>query len=105
GSYVAIVFSVFVLGLLKDRKLLLIAAVFLFTWQAIVPTAVRERVDMTQNSNGKLEISAQERVNLWEAAETSIISNPVLGIGFASYQMGEHVDGLKDTHNWYVKVM
>jgi putative inorganic carbon (hco3(-)) transporter len=105
GSYVAIVFSVFVLGLLKDRKLLLIAAVFLFTWQAIVPTAVRERVDMTQNSNGKLEISAQERVNLWEAAETSIISNPVLGIGFASYQMGEHVDGLKDTHNWYVKVL
>jgi putative inorganic carbon (HCO3(-)) transporter len=105
GSYVALIVSVVVLGLLKDRKLIVIAAVFLFTWQAIVPTAVRERVDMTQNSNGQLEISAQERVNLWEAAETSIISSPVLGIGFASYQMGNHVDGLRDTHNWYVKVM
>ena len=105
GSYAALVVSVIVLGFLKDRKLIVIAAVFLFTWQAIVPTAVRERVEMTQNSNGQLEISAQERVNLWEAAEESIISSPVLGIGFATYQIGNHVDGLKDTHNWYVKVM
>ncbi len=105
GSYAALLVSIVVLGFLKDRKLIVIAAVFLFTWQAIVPTAVRERVDMTQNSNGQLEISAQERVNLWEAAEESIISNPVLGIGFATYQIGNHVDGLKDTHNWYVKVM
>jgi putative inorganic carbon (hco3(-)) transporter len=105
GSYAALLVSVIVLGFLKDRKLIVIAAVFLFTWQAIVPTAVRERVDMTQNSNGQLEISAQERVNLWEAAEQSIISSPVLGIGFATYQIGNHVDGLKDTHNWYVKVM
>src|ERR1700733_2810638 len=105
GSYAALLVSVIVLGFSKDRKLIVIAAVFLFTWQAIVPTAVRERVEMTQNSNGKLEISAQERVNLWEAAETSIISSPVLGIGFATYQIGNHVDGLKDTHNWYIKVM
>jgi putative inorganic carbon (hco3(-)) transporter len=105
GSYAALVVSVIVLGFLKDRKLIVIAAVFLFTWQAIVPTAVRERVNMTQNSNGKLEDSAQERVSLWQAAEEQILSDPVLGIGFASYQMGNHVDGLKDTHNWYVKVM
>jgi len=105
GSYLALIFSVVVLGFLKDRKLIVIAAVFLVTWQAIVPTAVRERVNMTQNSNGKLEASAQERVDLWEAAEASIISSPVLGIGFASYQLAQHVDGLKDTHNWYVKVM
>jgi putative inorganic carbon (hco3(-)) transporter len=105
GSYLAIIFSVVVLGLLKDRKLLIIAAIFLVTWQAIVPTAVRERVNMTHNANGKLEASAQERVNLWEAAETSIESNPIFGIGFASYQMSSHVDGLRDTHNWYVKVM
>jgi putative inorganic carbon (hco3(-)) transporter len=105
GSYAALIVSVIVLGFLKDRKLIVIAAVFLFTWQAIVPTAVRERVNMTQNSNGKLEDSAQERVSLWQAAEEQILSDPVLGIGFASYQMGNHVDGLKDTHNWYVKVM
>jgi putative inorganic carbon (hco3(-)) transporter len=70
-----------------------------------VPTAVRERVDMTKNANGKLEASADERVELWTAAEASMLSSPILGTGFATYQLSQHVDNLRDTHNWYVKVM
>jgi putative inorganic carbon (hco3(-)) transporter len=105
GAYLAILFSVFVLGVIKDRKLLLIGAVFLVTWQAVVPTAVRQRVTMTQNANGRLEDSANERVKLWQAAEESILSDPIFGTGFATYQFTQHVDNLKDTHNWYVKVM
>jgi O-antigen ligase len=60
---------------------------------------------MTSNSNGQLEASAQSRVDLWENAEESIISSPIVGTGFATFQLGEHVDNLKDTHNWYVKVL
>jgi putative inorganic carbon (HCO3(-)) transporter len=105
GAYAAVVVSVLILGILKNRKILLLAAVFLLTWQAVVPTAVRQRVDMTQNSNGKLDASANERVRLWEAAKSSILSSPILGTGYATYQMESHVDNLKDTHNWYVKVM
>lgn len=105
GSYLAVIFSVFVLGLLKDRKLLLVAAAFLLTWQAIVPTAVRQRVDMTHNANGQLERSAEERVRLWENAKTTIANNPIFGTGYATFQMNEHVDTLRDTHNWYIKVM
>lgn len=105
AGYLAILFSVFVLGILKDRKLLLILGVFLLVWQSIVPTAVRERVNMTENSNGQLEASAQERVDLWENAERSMLHSPIIGNGFATFQLGEHVDNLKDTHNWYVKVM
>jgi O-antigen ligase len=105
GGYLAFLFSVLVLGLLKDRKLLLVLGVFLLTWQTLVPTAVRERVSMTANSNGHLEASAQSRVDLWENAEKSIISSPIVGTGFATFQFGEHVYDLKDTHNWYVKVM
>jgi O-antigen ligase len=105
GAYGAILVSVFVLGALKSRKLLVVAAVFLFTWQVVVPAPVRERVNMTENANGQLEASANERVRLWEAAETSILSNPILGTGFATYQEKNHVDNLRDTHNWYVKVL
>jgi putative inorganic carbon (hco3(-)) transporter len=105
GSYAAILVSVFVLGILKDRKLLLVGAIFLVTWQFIVPTAVRERVTMTENSDGQFDASANERVRLWEAAENSMLSNPVFGTGFATYQLQEHLDNLKDTHNWYIKVM
>jgi putative inorganic carbon (HCO3(-)) transporter len=105
AGYLAILFSVLVLGVLKDRKLLLVLGAFLLVWQSVVPTAVRERVNMTEDSNGKLEASAQERVDLWENAERSILSSPIVGSGFATFQLGEHVDNLKDTHNWYVKVL
>ncbi|NYF50846.1 O-antigen ligase family protein [Tunturiibacter gelidoferens] len=105
GSYLAIILSVVVLGFLKDRKLLIVAALFLVTWQAIVPTAVRERVNMTENSNGQLESSANERVRLWQDAEDAIAADPIFGAGFATYQLTAHVDNLRDTHNWYIKVL
>jgi putative inorganic carbon (hco3(-)) transporter len=84
---------------------LVLLGVFLVTWQAVVPTAVRERVTMTKDANGQLEASAQERVDLWTNAEESILHNPILGTGFATFQYGQHVADLKDTHNWYVKVL
>jgi putative inorganic carbon (HCO3(-)) transporter len=105
GGYAAILFGVLVLGLLKDRKLLLILGIFLLTWEAVVPTAVRQRVNMTENSSGRLEASAQERVDLWTNAEEAILRSPIVGNGFATFQLGEHIDNLRDTHNWYVKVL
>jgi putative inorganic carbon (hco3(-)) transporter len=105
GGYLAVLAGAFVLGVLKNRKLLLILGIFLLTWQTIVPVAVRERVTMTESSSGQLEASAQERVSLWESAEQSILHNPIFGTGFATYQYGEHVDNLKDTHNLYVKIL
>ncbi len=71
----------------------------------IVPVPVRERVMMTQDSNGQLESSAHERVELWQNAEESIIASPILGNGFGTFQYGQHVNDLRDTHNWYVKVL
>jgi putative inorganic carbon (hco3(-)) transporter len=105
GGYLAVLVGVLILGLIKDRKLLFVLGLFLLTWQTVVPTPVRERVTMTQSSGGKLESSAQERVDLWSNAEQSILRSPLLGNGFATFQFGQHVDNLKDTHNWYVKIL
>jgi len=105
GGYLAVLFSVAVLGLVKNRTLLVVLGVFLLTWQTVVPAPVRERVSMTEDSSGQLEASAQERVDLWQNAEQSFFHSPIVGSGFATFQMGKHVDNLKDTHNWYIKVM
>jgi putative inorganic carbon (hco3(-)) transporter len=105
GSYLAILVSVFVLGVLKDRKLLVVLGIFLLTWQVVVPVPVRERVNMTVTSDGELESSANERVQIWQNAEESILKSPIVGSGFATFQYGQHVDDLRDTHNWYVKVL
>jgi putative inorganic carbon (hco3(-)) transporter len=105
GAYLAVLFGVLVLGILKDRKLLVILGLFLFTWQALVPTAVQQRVMMTHDSSGQLESSAQERVDLWSDAEKSILADPIFGNGFATYQFGQHVANLENPHNWYVQVL
>lgn len=105
ASYLALVVCVAILGFLKDRKLLLLLPVFLLTWKTIVPTPVTQRVEMTKNADGQLEASAESRVILWENAKQSFYRNPLLGNGYATFQLGEHVDDLKDTHNWYVKVL
>jgi O-antigen ligase len=105
GGYLAVLVSILVLGILKDHKLLVILGVFLLTWQTVVPTAVRERVTMTQNSNGQLEASAQERVDLLKESWNSIVHSPILGNGFATFQYGQHAGGLADTHDWFIKVL
>jgi O-antigen ligase len=105
GGYAAILFGVLVFGLLKDRKLLLLLGIFLLTWEAVVPTAVRQRVTMTSSSSGRLEASAQERVDLWTNAEEAFLHSPIFGNGFATFQLEEHVGDLRDTHNWYVKIL
>ncbi|MDQ2833215.1 MAG: O-antigen ligase family protein [Acidobacteriota bacterium] len=105
GAYAAVLVSIVLLAVVKDRKLLVAIALFLMTWQAIVPVAVKERVNMTENSNGVLEASAQERVDLWQQSEQMFLSSPVFGTGFATFQLQRHVGNLRDTHNWYVKVL
>ncbi len=105
GAYLAVLLAAFVLAVMKDRKFLVIFAVFLMTWQFIVPDAVRERVTMTSNSNGQLDESAQERVHLWENAVNAFESSPIIGAGFATFQYQQHYDSLKDTHNWFVKIL
>ena len=105
AAYIAIVLGAVILGILKTRKLLVIVAIFLFTWQVVLPVAVTQRITMTQDSSGHLEQSAEERIRLWEAAKSSFASSPIVGIGYATFQMTAHTDNLRDTHNWYVKVL
>jgi O-antigen ligase len=105
GAYGAVLFAALVLGVLKDRKILIVMGVFLLSWQTVVPTAVRERVTMTTNEKGQLEASAHERVDLWKESWTSIVHSPIVGNGYATFSFGKHVYDLNDTHNWWVLVM
>ena len=105
AGYISVVAGMIMLGIMKDRKLIPIAIVFLCVWQAVVPAAVSERVNMTKDANGQLEASAEERVELWTAAKETIESSPIFGVGYGTFQLTAHVDNLRDTHNWYVKVM
>jgi putative inorganic carbon (hco3(-)) transporter len=103
GGYIGVLAGLVILGLLKDRKYLLIVAALLATWQTVVPNAVRERVLMTYDGN-QVESSANERLQLWEDAFTIIPEHPIIGTGFVTYRYLGRSEDYLDTHNYYVKV-
>jgi putative inorganic carbon (HCO3(-)) transporter len=103
GGYVGVLAGLVVLGLLKDRKYLLIVAALLTTWQTVVPNAVRERVLMTYDGT-EVESSANERLQLWQDAFTIIPEHPIMGTGFVTYRYLGRSEDYLDTHNFYVKV-
>lgn len=105
GGYLAFVVGWAVLGLLKTRKLLIGLAIFLATWQAVVPNAVRERVLMTYSQDTGLEASAARRVTVWQDAMDVITVDPILGVGYNTYEFMHRAGELNDTHNVYMKVL
>lgn len=105
GAYMALLIGLLFLGVLRSRLLALAIVVFLFTWQTIVPPAVRERVFMTKDTNGQIDHSAEARLDLWQEAIQAFQSNPVLGEGFNTYAYRSHVGGYGDSHNLYVKAL
>ncbi len=105
GAYVAFLMAWLTLGIIKSRKLLILLAVFLATWQTVVPGSVRERVLMTYSPEGQLDDSAAERVTVWQDAEDVIKIDPVLGTGYDTYEFMHRVGPYTDTHNLYMKVL
>jgi len=104
GGYLGFLIGLLVLGLTKERKLLLLVAIILVSWQSFVPGAVSERVLMTYQDGQGLDPSAGERVNLWQDALEVITENPAVGTGFDTYKYMHRTD-YTDTHNYYVKVL
>jgi O-antigen ligase len=105
GAYAGFLFGLLVLGLIKERKILVLLAVILVGWQSFVPHAVTERVMMTRQEDGELDPSAEVRVNIWQDALQLFSEDPVFGTGFNTYAyMGRYL-GYTDTHNYYLKVL
>jgi len=105
GAYTGFLFGLFVLGLIKERKFLILTVVILMSWQSLVPNAVKERVTMTYQEGEGLDSSAEERVTIWEDAVHVFNEDPILGTGFNTYAYMGRVGGYTDTHNYYLKIL
>ena len=106
GGYLALLFGCLFLGLVKQRKLLVLLALLVCTGTSLVPPAVQQRVLMTYDTtSGELDHSASKRVDLWQEAMQVFDTNPVVGVGYDTYAYTEHMYNYKDTHNVFVKVL
>jgi putative inorganic carbon (hco3(-)) transporter len=105
GSYAGFVLGLLVLGLIKERKILILLVILFVSWQSLVPNAVTERVMMTYQDNGAVDASAGERLTLWQDALQVFSEDPILGTGFNTYAYMRRVGPYTDTHNYYVKIL
>jgi O-antigen ligase len=104
GAYVAFLIGLLFIGIFKERKLLVFAAVLLFAWQVLLPKSVQERITMTYQA-GELDPSAQTRLDLWQEALDMTSHNPIMGSGYDTYEYLRGASKYTDTHNYYLKVL
>jgi O-antigen ligase len=109
-AYIALIAALCLVAILRVRWLLIPIAILAFSWQALLPTAVTERVAMTYShpemgSQGQLDASAQERLLLWTDAIKIFKEEPVIGTGFLTYADMHRVGSYRDTHNFYLKML
>ena len=106
GGYAAFLVGWVFIGLLQQRKLLVLFVAFLLCWTAVVPNAVRQRVFMTYDQErGGLEESADTRLELWNDAVEVVKTSPLFGTGFNTYAYMGRIGFYRDTHNIYLKVL
>jgi O-antigen ligase len=104
GGYAALLAGWLFLGLAKKRWMLVALMAFVFTWTALVPNAVRQRVTMTYDG-GELDHSSETRITLWQDAMQVFDSNIIVGSGFNTYAYMHRVGNYEDTHNFFLKVL
>lgn len=108
GGYLGLIVALVALGLFKSRWMLVVAAILVLSWQALLPASVQERILMTTEDaeeGQQFDSSSQKRIELWEDAMSLFKQNPITGTGFQTYRYMGRDDSLRDTHNYYVKVL
>jgi O-antigen ligase len=104
SGYVCAIAGIFILGLLKDRKLLIVLVVLLIFYKFILPSSVVERIDGTFLDKeeiseeqeresvfdiGDVPVEVTGRKHLWEKAMRYFEQEPFLGIGFDSFRQSQ----------------
>ncbi len=115
-SYVCALVGFLTLGLLKDRRLLIVPIIVVYLYSYILPNSVVERIDMTfldkeETSEEILKRSAFDigdttieitgRKALWEKATNYFEEHPILGSGFDTFR---HLEGAI-THSLFYSIL
>ena len=80
SGYLAAVVGCAVIGLLKNRLVLIGILILIISWQSLLPVAVQERIEMTKTDEG-YDGTIQQRIGMWEFGKEIISASPVLGAG------------------------
>ncbi|HNR66949.1 MAG TPA: O-antigen ligase family protein [bacterium] len=99
SGYLAAFSSWAFIGLVKNRKILLVVILVTFFWQSVLPLSVRERIEMTKTEDG-YDGTTLERLGMWQQAKMMIAENPIMGAGFDITRQLTITDGGLTQYTW-----
>jgi len=116
AAYTCSLVGFFTLGVLKDRKFLILLIVIILFYSLILPKSVVERINMTFLGEseiteekrekdvievGGVELDTVKRKELWDKAQWYFKQEPLFGIGFDTFR---HKEGMI-THSMFLKIL
>lgn len=117
AAYMCTLTGLLTLGVLKDRRLLVLLVFVVVFYRFLLPVSVVERIDMTfldktvvndaqqfQSSAvnvGGITLDTVGRKELWDKAWNYFMQQPLLGIGFDNFR---HKEGMI-THSMFYKIL
>ncbi len=116
AAYLCTLAGIISLGLLKDRRLLVLLVALVLAYRIILPTSVVERIDMTfldkaavseeemqrtEVTVGGVALDSTGRKALWDRAKGYFRKYPFMGIGFDTFR---HLEGMI-THSLYMRIL
>ena len=115
GAYLGFGFGIVgITFLAKQNKklsmvLLIALLIFTFNYKNLLPQAVLERIEMTENpETGELDSTTKGRLKLWQESLQKFIKSPLFGHGF-DYIKITGLTGLQrgfgDPHNKYIETL
>jgi len=107
SGYLAAIAGWAVIGFLKDKRVFIVLIAMILFWQVLLPTAVKERIEMTKTEDG-YDATTQQRFGMWKFGQDIVMSSPILGAGIdASHYFDISPEGFSSTwhsfHNSYVQ--
>ncbi len=103
GAYVAVLFAVVIIAMVRYRILIPILIIFMMTWTMILPSSVVDRVQMTESPSGVVEESAALRFVVWELAKKVFAENPIIGVGYQGFYFVSDGLSLRNPHNYFLQ--
>ncbi len=102
GAYLATIAGLFFVGILREKKLLILIAVIIIFWQVVLPADVVERIEASTQETGELDTSAAKRLDYWQQSIEYFKVSPLIGVG---YNTLPKLGSGRDTHNIYIRTM
>jgi len=116
SAYACAAVGIFIIGILKDRKVLVLLCFVLIFYRVLLPNSVIERIDSTFLDKttateetlerraldiGDTTIDTVNRVGLWKKALSHFEEHPFFGIGFRAFAKREG----KITHSLFMQIL